>query len=111
MEQNRRMIEKETIVLSSADFYIPKTGLEEDNFDWEVFGDNMFDEINLSLTSELGSNSIYVGSVFADNMGGLVVGFDNGYRMEVIPDSSQNIEFWRFFRSDSESAHFVVFED
>lgn len=107
-----RISKGEKILVASRDFYSPFSGWEEDNgdFDWDVQGNNRFDErIKPFLESVQGN--IIVESIESDDVGGLKVFLSEGFVLEVFPDSSEDdeySEFWRFFNRKDGSPHFVV---
>lgn len=105
-----RLINDSRIIVASKDIYIPKSGLKDDEFEWEKLGENRFDEkISEFKTIALASNTV-VSQIYADEIGGLIIIFDSGIRLELFPDDSLEDEFWRFIIYGDKSEHFIVFE-
>lgn len=98
---------RKEIVLVSSDFYSPRMGIEDDeNFNWDVIGNNLFDEKveNYLITQK----PIYIQSYKINIWGDLLLIFSNGDRLEVFVDVSDNSECWRIFKSESEESHLVL---
>ena len=104
-----RLTTENKISVASKDIYIPRTGLDEDDFDWDEFGANRFDEKIEELKEQIVSSAT-VSKITADEFGGLKIYFESGIRLEVFPDDSLEDEFWRFIIFGSESKHYVVFD-
>ena len=98
------------IVLSKEDIFKPnsklqKDGFEEDDFEWDVKGNNKFDEqkkvfcdIDL-LVQEIGINET----------GDLKIVLSNEFCIEVFIDTNEDEECWRFFEvGNSEKPHIVI---
>ncbi|WP_338749322.1 hypothetical protein [Bacillus sp. FJAT-52991] len=99
------------IVVASRDFYSPSSKWNELNeeFDWDIQGNNRFDERIKAFTKENGQ--IKVIQIDSDEVGGLMVKLTEGYKLEVFPDSSEDdeqSEHWRFFNRNENSPHFIV---
>ncbi|WP_182007452.1 hypothetical protein [Priestia aryabhattai] len=100
------------ILVGSRDFYSPRTGWNEENddFDWDVQGNNRFDE-RIESFIENAKEHVTVERVEPDEVGGLKIFLSQGYLLEVFPDTSEDdeySEFWRFFNRRENSPHFVV---
>ena len=100
------------IVVGSRDFYSPRTGLENENehFEWDIQGNNRFDERIESLIKDINEQMI-VERVESDEVGGLKIFLSQGYLLEVFPNTSEDdeySEFWRLFNRKEDSPHFVV---
>lgn len=100
------------ILVGSRDFYSPRTGWNEENddFDWDVQGNNRFDE-RIESFIENAKEHVTVERVEPDKVGGLKIFLSQGYLLEVFPDTSEDdeySEFWRFFNRRENSPHFVV---
>ena len=107
-----RIAKGNKIVVGSRDFYSPRTGLENENghFEWDVQGNNRFDERIESIIEDIDENTI-VERVDSDEVGGLKIFLSQGYLLEVFPDTSEDDEyreFWRLFKRKEDSPHFVV---
>ncbi|TPF18364.1 hypothetical protein [Priestia megaterium] len=107
-----RIAKGNKIVVASRDFYSPRTGLEDENedFEWDVQGNNQFDERIESFIEGINEHTI-VERVDSDEVGGLKIFLSQGYLVEVFPDTSEDdeySEFWRLFNRKEASPHFVV---
>ena len=97
------------IIVGSQDFYIPRTGLSENDFNWDIQGQNRFDE-KIKEFKKMAESKTKVVEVSADEFGGIKISFDSGIRLEVFPEDSLEEEFWRFIEFGKKSKHFVVFD-
>ncbi|MCM3256023.1 hypothetical protein [Priestia aryabhattai] len=107
-----RITKDNKILVGSRDFYSPRTGWNEENddFDWDVQGNNRFDE-RIESFIENAKEHVTVERVKPDEVGGLKIFLSQGYLLEVFPDTSEDdeySEFWRFFNRRENSPHFVV---
>ncbi|WP_182007553.1 hypothetical protein [Priestia aryabhattai] len=107
-----RIIKDDKILVGSRDFYSPRSGWNEenDNFDWDVQGNNRFDE-RIESFIENAKEHVTVERVEPDEVGGIKIFLSQGYLLEVFPDTSEDdeySEFWRFFNRRENSPHFVV---
>lgn len=99
------------IVVASRDFYTPNSQWDEKNedFDWDVQGNNRFDERIKTFTKDNGH--IEVLQIDSDEVGGFNVTLSGGYKLEVFPDSSEDdgqSEYWRLFNRKENNPHFIV---
>jgi hypothetical protein len=108
-----RLTGSKGIIVASQDRYCPRTGWgdNEDDFDWDVQGENRCDQLTEKFLEDNKKNRLTVQSVKADRFGGFVLTLENGVSLEGFPDGSTNIEHWRFFKPYSESQHFVITSD
>ncbi|MGF7071662.1 hypothetical protein [Priestia megaterium] len=107
-----RITKDNKILVGSRDFYTPRTGWNEENddFDWDVQGNNRFDE-RIEYFIENAKEHVTVERVEPEEIGGLKIFLSQGYLLEVFPDTSEDdeySEFWRFFNRRENSPHFVV---
>jgi hypothetical protein len=107
-----RIVKGNKILVASRDFYSPRTGLEDENeeFEWDIQGNNRFDERIESFIVGINEHTI-VERVDSDEVGGLKIFLSQGYLLEVFPDTSEDdeySEFWRLFNRKEDSPHFVV---
>jgi len=107
-----RITQQNTILTASRDFYSPNSECFEvdENFDWDIVGNNRFDERIKSFLHAV-QNRLIVEKIDSDEIGGLKVFLSDNYVLEVFPDSSQDdeySEFWRFFTRKDDIPHFVV---
>lgn len=68
-----RLTLENRIMVASGDFYLPRTGLSDEAFEWDNLGANRFDERIGVFKKGLESN-VVVSEVSADELGGLKVG-------------------------------------
>lgn len=107
-----RITKDNKILVGSRDFYSPRSGwnVENDDFDWDVQGNNRFDE-QIESFIENAKEHVAVERIEPDEVGGLKIFLSQGYLLEVFPDTSEDdeySEFWRFFNRRENSPHFVV---
>ncbi|WP_078554404.1 hypothetical protein [Bacillus alkalicellulosilyticus] len=106
-----RIILGNKIVVASRDFYSPNSQWDgkNDNFDWDIQGNNRFDERIKIFTENNGQMKVL--HIDSDEVGGFSITLTRGYKLEVFPDSSEDdeqSEHWRFFNRKDNSPHFVV---
>ena len=106
-----RLTDGKKIIVASRDMYFPKIGMSDENFDWDVLGNNRFDEKVNILCQAIKTHVINVDELIVDKYGGLTVRFTNGNELEVFPDDSFEEEYWRFISNVNESEHLVVFQE
>lgn len=99
------------IVVASRDIYTPNSEWDSlnDDFNWDIQGNNKFDECIKSFTKD--SGQLIVERIETDDVGGIEVYLSKGYKLEAFPDSSgddDDSEHWRFFNRKENSPHFVV---
>jgi hypothetical protein len=99
------------IVVASRDRLYP-AGIDPHKdlleFEWDKPGANRCDERMQSFLDEHKSFPLIVGSLEANNLGGLKLDLSGGYTLEIFPDNSLDSEYWRFFEPHSAKKHFVV---
>ena len=96
-----------TIKLASGDIYEPSSGVEwDEDFDWDVHGNNLFDEKVESLFPK--ETSTIVRDVSVSVYGDLRIIFSNMLMLECFINVSANQECWRFFKH-GEKKHWVVY--
>lgn len=95
------------ILLASSDFYSPNSKIiVEKDFEWDVQGNNLFDEKSqLWLNSK---KSIYVEEYKINRWGDLLLVFSNNDCLEIFVNSSDDTECWRLFKYNSNEEHLVV---
>jgi hypothetical protein len=107
-----RIVRTRSIFVGSYDFYEPHSRWdgELDDFEWDIQGNNRFDERARWLTRGI-SNGIQVEKIEADVFGGLKLYLSQNFTLEIFPNSSDTdeySEFWRLFSPASDGPHFVV---
>lgn len=103
-----RIVRNNVIVIASQDIYIPKTNIEwTEDFDWDVQGENIFDEKTNQFFSNYNDNLI-VSRVLVDEYGGLEIDFNDEFKLQIFPSASVDEEVWRFFKTKDLNSHFVV---
>ena len=100
------------ILVASQDFYEPHSEWEGDeaDFDWDVQGNNRFDERIAAFINDIEEKFI-ITAIEPDQLGGFKLQLGETYILEVFPNSSDDdeySEFWRLFNRDGISEHFVV---
>lgn len=98
------------IVIADKDIYLPKDGIYIEDFDWDVYGANLFDKKAEKFKKNFDSG-MRIADIQADNMGGAKLSFDTGHDFEIFPNDSLNEEYWRLIIFDNPSKHFVVFDN
>jgi hypothetical protein len=111
-----RLVTNDGILTGSADYYEPAVESEEVDVDdgrsgnlqlkrlGEVF--RTYDQETRSLIND--ADALIVAAIHSDRLGGIVLDFSGGFRLEVFPNGSRG-EDWRFFSPKKEDQdHFVV---
>lgn len=94
------------IELGSADMFAPASGRDlDEDFDWDIQGNNLFDEKAKLLFPE--DSQIIVTSVGLSSNYDLNITFSNGMRLECFVNASQE-ECWRLFKPGSEDEDFII---
>lgn len=103
-----RLMDISKIIVGSYDKYIPNSKIEySDEFDWDIEGANLCDEI-LKKLFELHPSKLVVKSVKLDQFGELEISFSDNYVLDIMPDTSTDDEVWRFFQNGVEKKHLVA---
>lgn len=97
---------KNRILLTSYDIYVPNTSTEwDDDFEWDVLGNNLFDEITEGINE---STDVYIEEVTLSIVNDLKLVLSNGYTFECFINKSNSYrECWRFFKGNEK--HWVVY--
>ena len=110
-----RMVSPEGIVVGFSDFYHPASKITTYEWDWDVQGNNLFDEISARLTADFKQESIIVYKINDSPYGDLSIVLSNGCQLQLFPDDALDGEHWRFMdRSaddDPNEGDFVVLRD
>ncbi|MDR1700881.1 MAG: hypothetical protein LBR68_06785 [Lachnoclostridium sp.] len=106
-----RFVLGKKIIVASEDIYLPCSTIKwSDDFDWDVFGNNLFDELCEQEMYKL-LQKIFVEDVILEQFGGLSIVFSSRYMLQILPVTSNNeSELWRFFKSGAKH-HFVRYID
>lgn len=99
--------EKTEIILASSDMYSPSKKMESEKaFEWDVQGNNLFDEkAPIWLEKE---STLYIKEYKLNRWGDLLLVLSNRDCIEIFVDSSDYTESWRFFKCHSNEEHLVV---
>lgn len=113
IECNSRFTCGDQVVMAKYDVYQPTSEQEKkedfdwDNFDWDIKGGNRYDELSSKYFST-DSPEFIVNKILVNRLGDLKIKFTNDFVLEVIIDTSDNHECWRFFEVHSECNHLVI---
>ena len=105
-----RITHQGKIVLSKDDMFRPnsqilKDDFDEENFEWDVEGNNKFDEQKAVFYD----NELMVKDIIMNEIGDLKIVLSNDFCIEVFIDTSEDEECWRFFEiGNSEKPHIVI---
>lgn len=95
-----------TILFTSQDIYQPaSTEKDDENFNWDVQGKNLFDEKAKNWLKKGGN--IIIKEVKIGRFGDLQIGLSNQDILEVFVNKRIN-ECWRFFECGTNLEHLVV---
>lgn len=95
------------LVLGSADMFAPSSEHEQDeDFDWDIQGNNLFDEKAKYLFSK--EISIVVTSAELNASNDLTITFSNGLILECFVNLSSQEECWRLFKTEARGGDFIV---
>lgn len=105
-----RITHKGRIALSKDDMFRPSSLirndiLDEDDFEWDIAGNNKFDEEKDKFEDiDLSIREIYV-----NEYGDLRIILSDDYSIEVFVDTNEDEECWRFFEvGNNEKPHIVI---
>ena len=70
-----------------------------------------FTRISRKLNEIFKTEEIKVTEVEANELGDLKIYMENNYRLEIFVDAFEDAESWRFFRTDNDSKHIVIFSE
>ena len=110
VQSSWRIIKKDTIILASYDFYLPKNNFSNEEFNQNSFGNSKFDVKSLELNKRINLNPISVIDISSNVFGDVTIFMEDDCRFEIFVDSSEIEEFWRFYEMDTEKEHFVVLD-
>lgn len=102
-----RIIDGANILLSSTDMFEPCSDYKEDgDFDWDIQGNNLFDEKARIMFTE--DKNIRVQEVKFSGYYDLTIIFSNQLILECFVDRSLKEECWRFFQPGSDKVHLII---
>jgi hypothetical protein len=103
-----RISQDSRIVVGDRDLYYPENYNQGDvipeEFDWDV-GPNRRDRLLISLFA---AHDFVVQSIEVGTVGSLRLRLTRGISLEIFPNDSISIEYWRLFEPDKDGPHFVV---
>lgn len=108
-----RLCNKNNVLITDYDKYLPTDKLsstplfELKTFNYDVQGDNLFDEWVKHQGEILLYNSV-VDKVEVNTYGDLTIYFSNNLTLSIFLDTSGDDECWRIFELPSGEKHFVV---
>jgi hypothetical protein len=97
------------VIVGSSDLYYPAGNMQVNSseFDWDR-NPNRRDELIRDLFGSDGQEFL-IDKIEVASAGDFNISMDNSSLvLKVLPDSSMNEEYWRFFKRNSEEPHFVV---
>ncbi len=103
-----RFCNKEEVLITDMDKFQPTSLLADDeNFDWDVIGNNLLDEWCEKFNREL-SEDVRVESIEVNDFGDLKICFGHSVTLDVLVDTTSNSECWRFFVWHGKERHLVM---
>ncbi len=103
-----RVVQNKDVILATNDIYMPSQIVADSNdFDWDIFGNNKFDE-KISKVNEIFFEK-YIIDVKVFETGDISILIEDNSVIETFIDSSEKIEMWRFLQRKSSVPHFVVY--
>ncbi len=104
-----RLLTKDSseIVLGSADIFCPSSSNEQDqNFVWDVQGNNLFDEKAERIFSKL--SEIIIQSAEMSPINDLTLTLSNGLLLQCYVNQSSDEECWRLFKPNQNAGDLIV---
>lgn len=92
-----RFTQNDNLILGSNDFYIPINNGGNDEFQWDIWGGNMFDIKAEKLKKEVLPN--IVKKIEVDVIGSINIYLEKGFVVQVFPVDSNIQENWRFINN------------
>lgn len=102
-----RFLHHGKLLLGNMDIYLSREGVSESEFDWFENGKSVFDEKVEKIKQYV--LPIKIEKMIVDNVGNLKIIFKNELVFEAMPNSSVEMEFWRFINNKTRE-HIVFFE-
>lgn len=106
-----------SIMMSQRDMFCPNSEMiksanfNEDEFEWDIIGNNSFDEKAQKHFVDTGLD-FTIKKININSCGDLKILLSNDFSIEVFVDSSEKEECWRFFEvGNADGTHLVVSGD
>lgn len=102
-----RITDGSKILLSSIDMFEPSSNYKEnEDFKWDIQGNNLFDEKTKSMFLE--DENIIVQDVKLSSYYDVTIIFSNQLIFECFVNCSSKGECWRFFQPGSDKEHLII---
>jgi hypothetical protein len=105
-----RLLKNGSICLGQSDFFNRIVGEFKRYEDDKSMQNFTFPRVSKKLNKLFKNKVIKVIKIEANKFGDLKIYMENDYCLEVFVDATGCNESWRFFRSDDDSEHFIVFD-
>lgn len=92
---------EKSIFIASYDIYEV-----DEELDWDVQGNNLFDQKIREWKNV--DDSVYISNVCVNNIGDLEISISNDYVFQIFVNTSTEEECWRFFECNTGKAHFLM---
>lgn len=96
-----RLCDEKKILITDTDKYKGYQSEDNDSFEWNVRGANIFDRWVATNKNEL-FKSLIVQEVKVTELGDLVILFDKNITLTVFLEVTNDVECWRFFEKGKE---------
>ena len=103
-----RFCNNEEVLITDMDKYQPISPIvENENFNWDIKGNNLFDKWCDEFNKNLSDNTIIM-SIEINRFGDLKINFSNSLTLTVFVDTTSSDECWRFFVWHGKERHLVI---
>ena len=103
-----RFCNNEEVLITDMDKYQPISPIvENENFNWDIKGNNLFDKWCDKFNKKLSDNTIIM-SIEINHFGDLKINFSNSLTLTVFVDTTSSDECWRFFVWHGKERHLVI---
>ncbi|MBE7043383.1 MAG: hypothetical protein E7399_07835 [Ruminococcaceae bacterium] len=104
-----RFCNNKQMILGSQDMYTESSSIEwNENFQWDIQGANLFDELSEKWLKKVLEDEVYVSSFQANHYGDLTILLSNNDKIQIFVNNSSEEEVWRFFKIGDKEPHFVI---
>lgn len=105
-----RVMNEEHVLLRRDDIFCPASTVDRENedFDWEIQGNNRFDELAPILKQNL---PVKVSELIVTKYYDIEIRMSNNCIIQIIADATVDHEQWRFFQNHSNEPHVVCCND